>query len=161
MSQPPSPRTHSCTSEGKWGDCSVPWKTISISNFRSLFYFIYISVNPLYLNKLVLASRNISRSSSSSNTYCSTDVVYSMRSICKKKDLFISWNREIDPSFEKGLRGGKHAKNLKIFWMNIQTIIEFVWCEKLCWSWRLFTNMNDWSSVTKERIDETHRWHLI
>ena len=63
--------------------------------------------------------------------------------------------REIDKSFEKGLQGGKHDKNLEIFWMNIQTIIEFVWREKLCWSWRLFTNMNDWSSVTKERI-ETH-----
>ena len=67
-------------------------------------------------------------------TYCSTDVVYSLRSICKTKDLFISWNRIVPrnkptESFEKGLRGGKHAKNLETFWMNIQTIIEFVWCE--------------------------------
>ena len=63
--------------------------------------------------------------------------------------------REIDKSFEKGLQGGKHVKNLEIFWMNIQTIIEFVWREKLCWSWMLVTNINDWSSMTKERI-ETH-----
>ena len=30
---------------------------------------------------------------------------------------------EISQSFQKSLRGGKHVKNLEIFWMNNKTII--------------------------------------
>ena len=33
--------------------------------------------------------------------------------------------RKIGQSLEESLRGGKHVKDLKIFWMNNKTIIEF------------------------------------
>ena len=54
------------------------------------------------------------------------DVIYCLSSICKKKtSVYIlkpSW--EISQSFEEILRRGKVVKNLEIFWMNNETIIE-------------------------------------
>ena len=55
------------------------------------------------------------------------DVIYCLSSICKKKKTSVyilkpSW--EISQSFEESLRRGKVVKNLDVFWMNNETIIE-------------------------------------
>ena len=54
-----------------------------------------------------------------SKTYGSMDVIYFL-GICKKKGLFISWNR-----FVESLRGVKLLRTYKIFWTNNKTVIEF------------------------------------
>ena len=45
------------------------------------------------------------------------DVMYFLERNRKIQYPFVSWNR--------AEQGGKHVKNLEIFWMNNKTIIEF------------------------------------
>ena len=55
------------------------------------------------------------------------DVIYFLRIICKKKKLCLYPETvpQLGQSLEESLAGGGLVKNLKIFWMNDKTIIEF------------------------------------
>ena len=61
--------------------------------------------------------------------YCWIDIIYFLSSIYKKNDLFVNYIlkpcREIDQSFEEILQGVRLLKNLEIFWINNETIMEF------------------------------------
>ena len=86
------------------------------------------------------------------------DVIYFLRSICRKKKrsiYILSPCREIGLSFEKSLRGGKPVKNFEIFWMSNKTIIEHgfrVMWRIMQWSWRLLSTLV-FSSVDNSLLD--------
>ena len=55
------------------------------------------------------------------------DVIYFLRILCKKKKLCLYPETvpKLGQSLEESLAGAGLVKNLKIFWMNDKTIIEF------------------------------------
>ena len=68
--------------------------------------------------------------------YCSMDVIYFFRSICKKKLVFISWN--CAEKLAKVLKKVYEEVSLLRTWKYLELITKhllnsaFVWCEELC-----------------------------